>query len=317
MMLTIKEYLGPIKVINFHAISDGLWFEKIVKYLKNKNNIITCADLEANLKGELSIKNGVLLTVDDGERSFYDIIYPIIKKHQIPMTIFVSPKITIQEENFWFQEIEGFNHLKFKKICAEILQIPLVSFLHIKVLALIKSMQIHEVQEAIEVYKSKYNVHKKPFQNLTVNELKELKSSGLVTIGAHTMTHPILLNETDEQASFEIGSSVQELSDLLNEQVKYFAYPNGIPAIDYNQREVEILKDLGIELSFSTRFTKVCKSSNKFEIPRGEISNGQFDFRKKLVLWEHWNFLATLKNKRKEHLKQRKFMLDLIRMNNA
>jgi len=316
-MLRIKEHFGAIKVINFHAITDGHWFEKIIEYLKTHKRIVSCDELDAYLKGQISIKNGYLLTVDDGERSFYDIMYPIIKKHQVPIAIFVSPKITTQEENFWFQEIAGFDHGKFKKICGEILQIPLQSFEEIKVLALIKSMQIHDVLEAIATYKSKYNVADKTFQNVTVSELKELHSSGLVTIGAHTMRHPILLNETDEQSNYEIRNSVDDLSDLLNTQVKYFAYPNGIPAIDYNQREVEILKDTGIVLSFSTNFTKVCKSSKPFEIPRGEISNGQFDFRKKLALWQYWNQISNIKNKRKDHLNQRKTMLALIHQHHA
>jgi peptidoglycan/xylan/chitin deacetylase (PgdA/CDA1 family) len=59
------------------------------------------------------------------------------------------------------------------------------------------------------------------------NEILSLSESDLFTIGAHTMTHPILSRLSHDDASFEIISSKSVLEDKIGKSVDYFAYPNG------------------------------------------------------------------------------------------
>jgi len=77
---------------------------------------------------------------------------------------------------------------------------------------------------------------------MSESELKEAYDSGLVAVGAPTQNHPILANETEQTSRYEIQSSILELSDMLGTQVKYFAYPNGIPSLDFGEREIDVLK---------------------------------------------------------------------------
>ena len=61
---------------------------------------------------------------------------------------------------------------------------------------------------------------------LTCNELRHLVSAGM-TIGAHTLTHPMLSQVTTEMAYQEISESRAKLESALQRRIWAFAYPFG------------------------------------------------------------------------------------------
>ncbi len=66
-------------------------FEAQLAYLKKKGyRVITFKDLAAFLEGRSAVpKRSVILTIDDGFRSAYQIAYPLLKKYGFPATIFL------------------------------------------------------------------------------------------------------------------------------------------------------------------------------------------------------------------------------------
>ncbi|HEY1677607.1 MAG TPA: polysaccharide deacetylase family protein [Candidatus Sulfotelmatobacter sp.] len=66
------------------------------------------------------------------------------------------------------------------------------------------------------------------FGLLTGGELRELAAAGM-TIGAHTMSHPMLSQLPADMAYFEIHDSRAQLESLLTQPVWAFAYPFGNP----------------------------------------------------------------------------------------
>ena len=120
----------------------------------------------------------------------------------------------------------------------------------------------------------------------------------MVVIGAHTLNHPILKNETAERSKIEIVDSINELEEIVNHEIKYFAYPNGIPFLDFDEREFEYLNSKKIRLAFSTESRNFSKESNLLSIPRFGISFGNHYFVKtKLLLGKNWEFIKNLKSK--------------------
>ena len=89
-------------------------------------------------------------------------------------------------------------------------------------------------------------------ENVTASELRALADSGLVALGAHTLSHPILRNETASCSEDEIVRSVSELSSLVGRQVRYFAYPNGLPGSISPSVRKYISAKAGVDLAFST-----------------------------------------------------------------
>ena len=90
-----------VPILCYHQFSNGRSTDPMImpresfiaqmEYLKNNNyNVITLADLEGFLKASRPIPpRSVVITVDDGFRSAYDIAYPILKSYGFRATFFI------------------------------------------------------------------------------------------------------------------------------------------------------------------------------------------------------------------------------------
>jgi len=132
----------------------------------------------------------------------------------------------------------------------------------------LKSLTYAEISGIIHTYRQETNCPEKMSLNISLDEVHEIENSGLVTIGAHTLNHPILKNEDDKSCSAEIAESIKQFEELLQHPVKYFAYPNGRPHIDFGEREIRCLKQNNISMCFSTELDTLSADTNMLSIPR-------------------------------------------------
>ena len=303
-------------IINFHKIYDKEWMESVLLFLSNIYNIVSLQDIESYYYHKKPLHNCCHITFDDGDRSFYTIVYPLIKKFQLPVSIYVSPKIVKTGENFWFQEIRNYNKEVLRTIINN--KHPYLKSINpkIPISAIFKSLQLTQIWEIIDEYRSIMKIDAEKRMNMSESELKEVYNSGLVAIGAHTQNHPILANETETTAQYEIQSSILELSEILADPVKYFAYPNGIPQIDFGEREMNFLKAMNIKLALSTENKSFSIIDNPLNIPRNGISKGNKSFLFiKLLLGSKWDKVKKLCLGKQED-DYRKEIRDIIAKNN-
>jgi len=283
------------KVINFHSIKNGSWFEDILIILKSKYTIIEIDEIEDLYYNDKRIVNKCHLTFDDGDISFYETVYPILKKYNIPATIYVSPTIIKERKNFWFQEIRGYDTGEMTKIICEFLNIKFNVLNKYSLNAILKCLKIEQIWTIIEIYQKRFNIAAKEPCNISLEQLIEIDSYGLVKIGAHTLNHPILANESDEKSRIEIAESIKGLQEILGHEIKYFAYPNGFPIVDFGHREINILKQNNCKISFSCEPGSFNIQNNPLSIDRIGFSHGSLLFvRTKLILGQYWDSLRDL-----------------------
>lgn len=281
--------------INFHQVRNARWFEDVISHLKAKYTLITAGDLEKSISTGEPMKNTCHLTFDDGDISFYEIVLPVLRKHKVPATLFVSPMVCSERINFWFQDIMSLDLYLVRREIERFSGIPDDATGKISTVSLLKSFRINQIKGIIRESSKKQHKRGLPFRNVNVQQLKDISTSGLVTIGAHTLNHPILKNEDDVTSRKEIIQSVADLAGLLSSEIRYFAYPNGIAGLDYTQREKNILKECGIRLAFENE-SEVTMPVDDMSIPRIAVSDGeslrQVDF--KLMLPGVWYSLKRL-----------------------
>ncbi len=110
--------------------------------------------------------------------------------------------------------------------------------------------------------------------------LHEIHNSGLVDVESHTLSHFLLTKLSPEEARKEIFESKRILEEGLNKKVNYFAYPYG----DYSEDIVNLVREAGYRLAFSTRPGSQLRSSEQLVLRRVTVSG--FDtietFRSKL-----------------------------------
>jgi peptidoglycan/xylan/chitin deacetylase (PgdA/CDA1 family) len=102
---------------------------------------------------------------------------------------------------------------------------------------------------------------------MSTDQVRALHRAGM-EIGAHTVTHPILLNLTEAAAAEELSASRARLEKITGAPVRYFAYPNGRPGVDYEAVHVELARRCGFEAALSTRRGACSAASDRWQLPR-------------------------------------------------
>lgn len=292
---TVNIKFLPNTIINFHAVYNTNWMEKVLRLLKNNYHIIPIQEVEKFYYDDHKINNVCHITFDDGDLSFYSKVFPLLKKYNIPASIYVSPLMAREQKNFWFQEIRGYDNKKLHQIIKSDSHENGSKETNAPLWAIFKSMTLSHIWQVINQYQEETGTPTKPCMNMNQKQFLELHESELVAIGAHTQNHPILKNETDEKAFAEITDSINQLGDLLCTDIKHFAYPNGIPNIDFDQREVNILKNAGVRLAFSIENNTINPNDNPLSIPRNGISKGNTSFIiAKLIAGKRWDWIKKL-----------------------
>ena len=165
----------------------------------------------------------------------------MIKK--IPITIFI-PIAPIEVGHYWFSVVDS--HLKNNK--------STFSKLEMKQLPDEKRLEIME----------ELNTKNYPRMAMTLDELKHIAKIPEVTIGAHTVTHPILPKCSASKVEEEIKESQRVLNQWLQQQTTTFAYPNG----SYDGREQAYFQKYGFEIAATTENAFCNTNQNPYLIPR-------------------------------------------------
>lgn len=97
--------------------------------------------------------------------------------------------------------------------------------------------------------------------------VRTLAQAGM-TVGAHTVSHPILTTLGDAAARREIEESRHRLQSLSAQPVDLFAYPNGVPGRDYDARHVAMVREAGFSAALSTVWGTATGRSDAWQLPR-------------------------------------------------
>jgi peptidoglycan/xylan/chitin deacetylase (PgdA/CDA1 family) len=209
---------NKITIILFHDIS----IEKatrVFSFLKKYYNVIRLSEyLEAVKFGLPLPPKSMIITFDDGLAGNYKLL-PLIKKLQLPITIFLCSDIVGTHRHFWFSHIEGVISDE------EIDRMKLLP--HSQRLKTLESYGFNQTQEYDDIHA------------LTQEQIKEM--SAWVDFQSHTCFHPILPQCDDETAKAEILLSKQHLEQEYSFVINTLSYPNG----DYSSREISLAKESG------------------------------------------------------------------------
>jgi peptidoglycan/xylan/chitin deacetylase (PgdA/CDA1 family) len=107
--------------------------------------------------------------------------------------------------------------------------------------------------------------------HLTNEEVRELSTCPLVTIGAHSHCHSILTQLSYEDMRESVKASKLLLEKWTGRDVPYFSYPNG----NYDENVIDALKAEGFECSVTTEARAWDRADSVFTIPR--IGIGRYD----------------------------------------
>ena len=268
------KFIKKNLVLLFHVPTSLEWFENTIKIISKFYRFVSISDIRDYYDGKSDLTGCCHITFDDGHKAVYNNAFPVLKSYNIPATLFISPSVLINKNNYWFQEISQYKKEETIRIISKLKSINPAILGNMDEKEIMKECTLNEIQTIINKLNVLKNSEQYNCQNIKIDELIELKKSNIFTIGSHSYNHPILANESDPVSEYEIRESKIELEKILGDEVKYFAYPNGIPELDYSEREINYCANSKYELAFTCEISDFSRNNSNFEIPRLEISSG-------------------------------------------
>jgi peptidoglycan/xylan/chitin deacetylase (PgdA/CDA1 family) len=299
--------LSPVMATNlvvaFHTVPSADWFEAALRTIGRFYRFVSLDDVMGLVSGSRRFNSACHVTFDDGHRSFTDIALPILRRLSIPATLFVSPRVIEERTPYWFQELTRYRAElgddPIRTVLAEHLSCTADQLGSFPLNSVLLCLPIDDIRRVLEDVRTRHRLERPPSENVTVDELRRLAMSGLVTLGGHTMDHPVLGNESEERARAEIQESVASLARMIDRPVTAFAYPNGTEGFDFGQREQNILRGAGVQIAFSTDPGFVGQRTNAYAVPRGGCPGleGEPESRtaSRLLLLPVWSRLSRLR----------------------
>jgi glycosyltransferase involved in cell wall biosynthesis/peptidoglycan/xylan/chitin deacetylase (PgdA/CDA1 family) len=260
--------------IYFHNPPKKL-FERILKWLiAKKYKFISVAELKSMISEKRKDSKCVFISFDDGWQGNIELM-DLIEKFKIPVAIFVTTE-ALKEGNYWWE----YSLINGQK-----------KYSGLKKVEEFKNLQEKTFKEKLAILKHHYTLER---SSITLEELQRLGRSEYVTIGSHTVTHPILIRCTPETQVSELNDSKKLLAQMLNKDVEFLAYPNG----DYDAEIIKIAKQCGYSLGFTTNPGRIdVENVDTFIIPRNSLyDNGGYyeNISKILGIWQKFIFSSKV-----------------------
>jgi peptidoglycan/xylan/chitin deacetylase (PgdA/CDA1 family) len=223
-----------VTIVLFHDISPKN-AEIMFGYLKKNYSVISLQDFLDNYYANTwnFPKKPLIITFDDGHKGNYALL-PLIKKLNIPITMFLCAGIVATKRHFWFT-----------------VRHPDYSFRALKEMP--NRTRLAALQKAGFTPETEYD----DVQALNRQEIEEM--TPFVNFQSHTLFHPFLPKCTAEEAEQEIAGSKFLLEHEFGFPVNAFSYPNG----DYSQRDIGVCIKAGyrcaitLDTGFNTAATDV------------------------------------------------------------
>lgn len=260
--------------IYFHNPSKEL-FGKILHWLITRNyRFISVDELNTLISQKKKVDKLAFISFDDGWQGNMELI-GLIEKYKVPVTIFVTTD-ALKEGNYWWEYSLITGQKKYSGL---------------KKVEEFKNLQEKTFKEKLAILKHHYTLKR---SCITLEELESMGKSEYVTIGSHTVTHPILIRCSPESQVTELMESKRLLSQMLNRDVDFLAYPNG----DYNEDVIKIARQCGYSLGFTTNPGSIdVENVNPFVIPRNALyDNGGYyeNISKILGIWQKFIFSSKV-----------------------
>jgi peptidoglycan/xylan/chitin deacetylase (PgdA/CDA1 family) len=223
--------LSHDRILMYHGTprGDAAALERQLRIVSMAFPVVPVHDLISGKKGS---RPRVALTFDDGLRNNVDVAYPVLKKLGLTATFFVCPGLI--EGGQWLWNHEARQRLLTLNVgglteLATRVGAPAEVEAFVEWMKTLDIARRREVEAQIRSATPDFQPSAEQRHEFDLAGWTELKSLDprVITIGSHTMTHPILTSLTTEETDAEMRESRFALEKRLEREVSLFCYPNG------------------------------------------------------------------------------------------
>lgn len=290
-----------------HASTDSIFpnepdaqrFDRLMRFVANTFNVMNLGEAATRLANGTLPSRSLVITFDDGYADNAEIALPILRRHGLVATFFISTgfldggrmwndsvieclrntrKTTLNLDEFGLGQVTA-NTADERRQAIEIL-LPRVKYLTLAE----REAAIAQLQRICELPALPTDLM------MTTDQVRELHASGM-ECGGHTVNHPILQSLSLNDVRDEIGLGKRRLESIVDSHIDVFAYPNGKPDQDYSAKHASLVEELGFRCAVTTAKGAARQGDDLFQLPRYSPWNCP------LPIWS----LRLLKNQMQRH----------------
>ncbi|MDR7543840.1 MAG: polysaccharide deacetylase family protein [Armatimonadota bacterium] len=266
---------------------------------------ISLGALAARLRQGRVPRKAVALTFDDGYADNLRVAKPLLERHAVPATVFVTSGLVGSSEGFWWDELE--RHVFGAPRLPERVRVVTDGQVHEfglptygdgdaggarrhLVAALDRLMRRASPERRREILAQlraqvPADTTLGADRVLTADELVRLADGDLIEVGAHTVTHPVLSGLSPAVQRAEVAGSKRALEAMLGRPVVAFSYPFGTTD-DFDGDSVAIAREAGFVCACTVLPRAVRSGADAYRLPRFAVRDWDGDMlARRLRAW--------------------------------
>ena len=246
-----------------------------------------------------STRRRVAITFDDGYRDNLTEGVPQLEAEGLPATVFVTSDLVDEPQEFWPYRLERLfrladterRHLHFSiegvsttiDVGSAQARRRAALLVHDRLRRLVPAQIDSYVEQIAAELGHSEQGPTRPM--LSASELRQLASSPVITIGAHTRRHPWLSSLSWQEQWEEIEGCRSSLEASIESPIDQFAYPfGGVGA--FNRSSVRAVRKSGFALACATFTDPLALGTDRYRLPRRAVLDWSGDeFEARLRRW--------------------------------
>ena len=259
-----KAQVYPFHVLLYHRVNpdnDPFFpatsvklFDSQMRYLAANYRVVALADIIKGIRQGLGVAPGTIaVTFDDGYRDNYVYAHPILRKYDLPATLFAATSYIGTDKLMWNDKLAMAMKLTTEQSislpgvarASSLTSVPEKLNVLEQIIEQLKTLPEPEKQDWVERIVRRLSSKSMKVEPVMLSwpELRRLAHEGW-EVGSHTTNHVILTRVPLADAKEEISSSSAVIQQKLDRPVQLFAYPNGKSG-DYDLSIQKFLADSG------------------------------------------------------------------------
>ncbi len=260
-------------------------FEAQMRFLRRHYRLVSLDQLYSELQEPASRGQAVAVTFDDGYADTYHNAFPILKRYQVPATVFLIVGSIETGEVAWYDK----TFLALKVYPGATLEIELDRIrrftLDSPAARLSAAMQINQWlrtvperrrREFCAAFERRFAMPPAALAGRMLNwtQVREMRDAG-IAFGSHTMHHPAVSRLEETEAEEELGMSRHLLEERLGTPAPDFAFPFGKPA-DCGPSACAQLAAYGYRGAVTTSYGLNTPGANPYALRRISLEDARF-----------------------------------------
>ena len=253
------------------------WFAEQLEVLRKRGRPIALSRLAAGLTAGSLPERAVSVTFDDGYRNNLDVVKPLLERFEVPATLFVVSGSRGSE--FWWDELTRILRpkrdlpsrvsLDFEDGDSVLTTTGREARRRAAVELARRMMQLPPEQVRRRLDDLWDQTGGRPQEDpehrcMSDEELRLVTAGGLIEIGSHTVTHPVLTSHTEREQRSEIENSKAALESAAGTSITGLSYPNG----SRNATTVALVRAAGYAFACSSDPDVVRPTTPTWDLPR-------------------------------------------------